>query len=305
MKEISKHNLIVGVLCAVSAQTIFGFSFMFTREAVGVASPLALLGWRFTVAFIAALGCTLTGLLKINLKGKSLRPLILIGLLYPGLYFVGETYGVYFTSASESAVFIACIPVCAVVASTVILKDRPSVRQLSGIFITVAGVIITVVAVSTSASFSAVGYLFLTLAIVTYALYSVQAEKATDYSGDEITFVMVAVGASVFAILAIIDALIKGDVTTLVTLPFMNKKFAIAVLYEGIGCSTLCFLLTNVCISKIGTSRNASFVGISTAVSIMTGILILHEQFNILQFVGVIVIIMGVYIANSITERKS
>lgn len=204
MKEISKHNLTVGVLCALGCQTLFGFTFMLTRESADVASPWALLGWRFTTAFIAALVCVRTGLMKTNLKGKSIKPLIGIALLYPVLYFIGETYGVYHTSASESAVFIACIPVGAVIASSLILKKRPGARQLAGILITVAGVIITVFAVSTSVSFSVIGYMFLTVAVVAYSLYSVQVEKATEYSSSELTFVMLALGALVYSVVAVI-----------------------------------------------------------------------------------------------------
>lgn len=278
---------------------------MLTRESAGVASPWALLGWRFTIAFIAVLICVLMGLMKINLRGKSIKPLIGIALLYPVLYFIGETYGVYFTSASESAVFIACIPVAAVIASSLILKERPSKRQMSGILITVAGVMVTVFAVSTSVSFSAIGYMFLTGAIVFYSLYSVQVEKATEYSSSELTFVMLAAGALVYSVAAVIEAAHNGDMATLVTLPFNHADFAFTVLYEGVGCSMLAFFLTNITIAKIGASRNASFAGISTAISIMTGILILHEEFNSLQFVGVVVIIAGVYIANSTREKSA
>lgn len=304
MKNISKHNLIVGVLCALGCQAIFGFSFMLTRGTAGVASPWALLGWRFTIAFVAALIGVLTGLMKINLKGKSIKPLIGIALLYPVLYFIGETYGVYFTSASESAVLIACIPIAAVIASSLILKESPSKRQLSGIFITVAGVMVTVFAVSTSVSFSAIGYMCLTAAIVLYSLYSVQVERLTEYSSSELTFVMLAAGSLIYGVAAVIEATHNGDLGALVTLPFNHTGFAFTVLYEGVGCSLLAFFLTNITIGKIGASRNASFAGISTAISIMTGILILHEQFNTLQFIGVVVIIVGVYIANSISRRQ-
>ncbi|MBQ0040808.1 MAG: DMT family transporter [Clostridiales bacterium] len=277
---------------------------MLTRGSADVASPWALLGWRFTIAFVAALVCVLTGLMKIDLKGKSIKPLIGIALLYPVLYFIGETYGVYLTSASESAVLIACIPIGAVIASSLILKEKPGTRQLSGIITTVAGVMITVFAVSASVSFSVIGYMCLLGAIVFYSLYSVQVEKATEYSSAELTFVMLAAGALAYGTAAVIEAAHNGDLTGLVTLPLVHHDFAFTVIYEGVGCSMLAFFLTNITISKIGASRNASFSGISTAISIMTGILILHEQFNALQFVGVVVIIVGVYIANSMAERN-
>lgn len=73
----------------------------------------------------------------------------------------------------------------------------------------------------------------------------------------------------------------------------------IAILYQGIGCSVIAFFLSNIAISKIGVNRTASFIGISTVVSIVAGALILKENFSVYQLIGAIVIIMGVYVANA------
>ena len=73
----------------------------------------------------------------------------------------------------------------------------------------------------------------------------------------------------------------------------------IAILYQGIGCSVIAFFLSNIAISKIGVNRTASFIGISTVVSIVAGALILKENFSVYQLIGTIVIIMGVYVANA------
>ncbi len=81
---------------------------------------------------------------------------------------------------------------------------------------TLAGVMLTIFAVGASSGLSIVGYVFLLMAVVSYALYSVFVEKATAYTETEITLIM---------------------------LPFKENSFAIAVLYQGIGCSILAFFL--------------------------------------------------------------
>jgi drug/metabolite transporter (DMT)-like permease len=55
---------------------------------------------------------------KVDLKGKPLRPLLQGALFSPCLYSVGETAGISHTTASESGVFLACIPIASLVAST-------------------------------------------------------------------------------------------------------------------------------------------------------------------------------------------
>lgn len=298
----SEKNALAGCLCALGCEILFGFSYLFTKDATDSASVFALLGWRFLIAFIVISICAATGVMKIELNGKSLKPLLLTALLSPVLYFIGETFGISMTTASESGVFLACIPVASVAASTIILKKKPALFQIVGITVTLAGVLVTVFAVGASTSFSIAGYAMLSIAVIVYALYSVCVEKASGYSGAEVTYVMLAAGAAVFTIAAVIEALTKGTISSLAALPFTDKGFLIAVLYQGIGCSVLAFFMSNVAISKIGVNRTSSFVGVSTVVSIIAGVLILRERFSLLQISGAATIICGVYIAN--VKRK-
>lgn len=71
-----------------------------------------------------------------------------------------------------------------------------------------------------------------------------------------------------------------------------------AVLYQGIACSVLAFFLSNYAISQLGVNRTASFIGVSTAVAILSGLILLGETFSISQFLGVVLIMLGVYISN-------
>lgn len=288
----------VGILCAISCETLYGLSYIFTKQATACASELALLGWRFFLAALIMSLCVLLGFIKVNLKGKPLKPLLLVALCSPCSYFIAETVGISHTTASESGVFLACIPVASLTASTLILKERPYKMQLVGILITLAGVLITVFAVSSSSSLSIPGYAFLLVAVISYALYSVFVDKAAAYTGAEITYVMLLSGAVLFVLLAVAKAGLQGTLSELVRLPFQEPSFLIAILYQGIGCSVLAFFLSNLAISKIGVNRTSSFIGIATVVSILAGALLLRESFTGFQIVGAVIIIAGVYVAN-------
>ena len=290
---------LVGCLCALGCEVLFGFSYLFTKDATNSASVFALLGWRFVVAAVAMGICVAAGLMKINLRKKRLKPLLLVALLSPVIYFVGETFGISLTTASESGAFLACIPVVSVIASTLILKEKPTRAQVCGILVTLFGVLVTVFAVGITTSFSVAGYAMLTLAVVSYALYSVFVEKATDYSGSEITFVMLMTGAVVFSLLAFGEAVVRGTLSELLRLPFTNRGFLIAVLYQGVGCSVIAFFLSNVAIGAIGVNRTSSFIGVATVVSIIAGVLLLRERFSVPQLIGAMIIVGGVYIANT------
>lgn len=299
MEKKDRRDVLLGCLCALGCETLFGLSYIFTKQATSHVSALALLGWRFLIAILVMSLCAITGIIKVNLKGKKLKPLLTVALFSPSIYFIGETVGISYTTASESGSFLACIPVVSLLASTLILREKPAKKQVAGILVTLAGVFVTVFAVGAATSFSVLGYVMLTVAVISYALYSVFVEKASYYTGAEVTYVMLISGAIIFGILAVMEAIVGGTVNTLIKLPFADKGFLVAILYQGIGCSVLAFFMSNVAIAKIGVNRTSSFIGVATVVSIIAGILVLKEHFSIVQMVGAIMIIAGVYIANT------
>lgn len=303
MTTRKSNHFMLGSLAALGCETLYGLSYLFTKQATNVASPTALLGWRFLLALVVMSALIVTGVIHVNFTGKKLRPLLLVAIFDPILYFIGETFGISHTTASESGVFLACIPVAALIASALILRKYPTRQQVLGIAITLIGVIVTVLAAGASASLSVIGYAFLTLAVITYALYSVYVEKASAYTGIEITYIMLAAGAIVFVSMALIEAIMHGNLQTLITLPIHHSSFTVAVLYQSIGSSVLALFLSNYAIAQIGVNKTASFIGVSTVVSIIAGVLILGEAFSVAQLIGAGVIIIGVYTANGSFHR--
>ena len=297
-----KNKVVLGMLCAIGAETIYGTSYVFTKTATENASALTLLGWRFLVAFVIMTLLVLCGIIKLDYRGKNINKLIKIAIMFPGIYYVGETFGINLTTASESGTILACIPVMAVVASTIILKEKPYRMQLIGIGITLIGVIITVLAVSISLSFSVMGYFLLIVGVISYALYCVFVDEAPEFTGAEITYFMIAMGCIIYTQLAVIDGITSGTMGELITAPFHDTALLQAVLFQGIVCSIAAFFLSNMAIAKIGVNKTASFVGISTVVSIQEGIFILGEPFTLLQTIGAVIIVAGVIIANR--EKK-
>ena len=136
-----KKDLIVGSLCALGCETLFGLSYIFTKQVTNLVSPFVLMGWRFFIAFIVMSIFIVFFRIKINLKNKTLKKVFLIALCSPVVYFIGETMGISLTTASESGAILACIPVVSLVAFTFILCEKPTKKQVIGILVTLIGVI--------------------------------------------------------------------------------------------------------------------------------------------------------------------
>jgi len=129
----SKSSSGLPIFAGIGLAMIWGFSFLFTKETLDHTFPLQLLGFRFGAAALLLTILKLTGLVRINLKGKPISSLLLLAFFQPGLYFIGETWGVKWTSASEAGMVIALVPV-AIATMASILNLITIVSVFSGVF---------------------------------------------------------------------------------------------------------------------------------------------------------------------------
>lgn len=296
--ELMRNKIVLGCLAAATCELLFGLSFLFTKVATAHASELHLVAWRFIIAFIPMGLFHLLNKNRFHFKGKDLRPLVPIAVLNPILYFICETVGIRLTTASESGAFLACIPVVALILSSLILKEWPSRSQVAGVMTTLLGIIISVFTAGISTQFSPLGYLILTAAVIAYSLYCVYVEKASDFSSLEITYVMLLSGALCFGLFALTSSSLSGEAGTFLTLPVTKPIFGVTILYQGLGCSLIGYLLSNYALATLGVNRTASFIGLSTIISVLAGIVLLKEPFSPLQVLAAIFVLAGIYIAN-------
>ena len=140
-----KNKTLIATFAALGAQVIFGFSFMFTKIALGYASPLTVIADRYIGAF---LGLSLVMLVKRQKMktGKNLWKLVVMSVFQPVLYFIFESYGIEMSTSSFSAVMISLIPVVAMLSGIFVLKEIPSPLQYVFTALSVGGVVVMTLA---------------------------------------------------------------------------------------------------------------------------------------------------------------
>ncbi len=303
MNAQSKTKL--GILAEIGACLLFGGSFLFTSVAMEQASAFTMLAWRFFVALILLSILALAGVIKLSLRGKDYKPLFLMALCEPILYFIGESNGILLTTTAESGTIIACIPLATLIFARFLLKERPNRAQWIGISISVFGVILVGLAKGLNASFNIKGYAFLLLAVCGSSLFTIFARKATDFSTAEKTFAMAVLGFIVFGGMALLEHGRAGTLKTLVALPFTSPSFFWSIIYLSLGCQVLAFLFNHYAITAIGPIQANTYIGLVTVVSILLGVVVLHESFALLQGLGSLLVLAGVYIANLTIMRPA
>ncbi len=109
-------------LATTVCHVFWGFSFLASRKALDLAPVFVLLSHRFLLAFLAMSLLLLTPLVSLQLRGKRILPLLLLGLAEPVVYFLGEQYGLLHSNTIFSGVMIAMIPLASTLAAAPFLK---------------------------------------------------------------------------------------------------------------------------------------------------------------------------------------
>ena len=300
---ILSKNKTVGMICALLANLIFGFSFIFSKTALQIAHPLVILSVRFAVAFLTLNLLLLTKKFKINLKGKSKTKLIMMSIAQPLLYFIFELYGLSLVSSALSGVIIALVPVAVMLLAAVFLKEKSTLLQKLCTILSIAAIsAISVISNNGKKSYF-LGIILLVLAVLSAAVFNILSRsESKKFTAFERTYIMFLCGALGFNLIAV--CVLKGQYFTQICTAFQSINFIISIIYLAVISSVLAFLLYNFSTSKIPAVQSSSFSNIITVVTVIAGVLILKESFNIWQFLLCGIIILGVFGVNTFTPKK-
>ena len=150
--------------------------------------------------------------------------------------------------------------------------EIPTKMQITGITLSVFGVIVMVISRGFESSFDAIGYIFLVLSVISYGFFAVFSKELDEFTSIEKTYVMMFLAAVVFFPLGLAESVASGNVQEFFRLPFREWKLTGALLYLSLGCSVVAFLMTNESIRCIGVAKNAVFAPVSTVVTIFGGV---------------------------------
>ena len=290
---MTKSKPKLAILAAFGVYTIWGFTFMASKVAQGYVTPFILLAYRFDVAALVLAIPFVVGLKKLNLRGRNIKALLLLGLMEPCIYFIGEQYGIRLTNSAFSGVMIAVIPIVTLIMAAVFLKDRPTTPQWIFSLLSIAGIIVITLAENGGGELSVIGVLCLVLAVVAGSVYSVISRGISDeFSVYERTYIMQIMGAVFYSTLALIEQ--GGDVAAIIA-PAANLDFVLAALYLSIGASVLGYTLFNYAVSNAPMANVMSLCNLTTVISIIAGIVILGEPFSIVSIIAMLAVLVGIW----------
>ncbi|HHY10264.1 MAG TPA: DMT family transporter, partial [Firmicutes bacterium] len=182
-------------LAAAGSAIIFGFSFLFTKNALANLAVLQLLGLRFLLAAVFLALLRLLQIIKVEITAAKIKGLLLVAIFQPVLYFCFETVGVNLTAASLAGVIISLIPMVVALLAVIFLKEELSFLQWLSVLASVGGVVLVTLPSLKSGSGQLAGILALLGAVLCGALFNIYSKRASAVSSPvEVTYFMVWVG---------------------------------------------------------------------------------------------------------------
>ena len=281
------------IAAAIGTQVFWGLSFLASSIGQGVSSPFVLMSYRFDIALTALTIPVLLGRQKLSLRGKNIKPLLLLGSMEPCLYFIGEQYGLKYSSSAFSGIMIAVIPIVTIIMAAIFLKERPSRKQWFFSALSIAGIVIITLAENSGGTITLKGFALLCIAVVTGSAYSVvSCGLSAKFSVFERTYFMQMMGAVFFTTLALAE---NGGSVAAVLAPAADMRFLLAALYLALGASVAGYSLFNYAVSHAPMANVIIFQNLTTIISVAAGIFVLGEHLSAVSFAAMAIVLVGIW----------
>lgn len=277
------------------------------KQALLLVSPLTLIVLRFSLAVILML---IIGLIFRNnpiiglqrVERQHLPLFLLGGLLQPFLYFIFETYTYQsFTSPTIAEALLSTQPILAPLFAFVLLREQVTRYNIIGILISTAGMLLLLL--TGTANFALGNPWGVLLAILTVSCsvgYSVVLRRIpTHYSSLTIVFYVQTISLILFYLLWGGGQLIHPTpIFNIDDLCLQNTaKPILSIVYLALFASVAAFILFCFTVRYIGVTRANIFNNVRPVFTAILMLIIFSEQLPISKWIGIVVIIIGLFIS--------
>lgn len=295
---MEKHNT-VGHLSALLTIVVWGTTFISTKILLVDFQPIEILFFRFVMGLLALL-IVYPKRLKGTTKKQELT-FIAAGLCGICMYYLLENIALTYTMASNVGVIISVAPFFTAILTHLFLKDEEKLH--ANFFIGFAVAMVGIFLISFNGAkleLNPVGDLLALLAAFIWACYSVLTRKISSYG-----YPTVLTTRRVFAygLLFMLPCLFLFNVSWDLT-RFADPVYLLNIIYLGLGASALCFVTWNFAVRALGAVKTSIYIYMVPVITVVTSILILHEQITTMAVAGTALTLAGLFLSENKLLRK-
>lgn len=276
----------------LAAMLFWGFSFIWSSVLLRSYSPVTVIFARLIISalFLFALAW-LTGR-PVRIERHDRLLLLLSALFNPFLYFLGENYGLKFSSPTIAAVIVATIPVFSPVVGFLAFRERLTALNLAGIGISFGGVLMILLGPDLSLAADPVGVVCLFGAVAAALAYSATLRKLTDRYAP-LTLVA---WQNLIGIFLFMPLFLAFDLPEAFSVP-LTTEILTALLFLSVLASSLAFVFFAQSVKLLGMSKSNIFSNLIPVFTATFSFFLLGEPFTLKKLAGMILVIGGVYLS--------
>jgi drug/metabolite transporter (DMT)-like permease len=293
-----KKNNLIAYLSVTLAMIFWSYTFIWYKVVYEFYNPITVVFFRLIISsvFLFALMAPLKKLQKIQ-KG-DLKYFFLVSIFNPFLYFIGESYGIKFASATVAAVIIATIPLFTSFTSAYFLNEKITKMNIAGVFFSIIGVAFVIFNNGEAIDASTFGISMLCFAVAAAIGYTLILKKLTSkYNSITVVTYHNFIGVFLFAPLFFII-----DFPDFIKTGFSAEAW-VPLLELAIFGSSFAFIFFTFSIQKIGVGKANAFTNLIPVFTAIIAYFVIDEMLNINKMTGIALVIAGLFLSQVRTSK--
>ncbi|MFC0271811.1 DMT family transporter [Metabacillus herbersteinensis] len=212
-------------------------------------------------------------------------------------YFI--SVGLTMTTGSNAGLILGTGPMLTAIFGSLLLRMIPSVMQWLGFIFGLAGVTLTVIAGSGSATMISLGDLFVFISVIVQVLSFLVISKASKTLDPRLlTGYMFLIGSLFLFVISIIQ-----EPKELRAFQSVTPMFWIAFFTSGMFATAIGHMLYNFAVGKVGPAKSAIFINLNTLFALLGSVVMLGEEVTIVHLIGLVLIVSSVLLGSGAVEE--
>lgn len=276
----------------ILAMIFWGFSFVTFKIANESFRPITIVFFRLFVSIFFLFGFALLFKRLNKIKRKDQKWFLLMALVEPFFYFLGEAYGLTMVTATIGAVIISTIPLIVPFGAYYLYKEKLTPMNYLGLVISFGGVLLVVLNKSGGLAANPLGILLMFVAVLSAVSYTLVVKRlADDYTPITITAYQSFYGLLMFIPLFLIFEIPHLDYSQ------VSTSSLLAVVYLGVFGSGICFVFMTIGIRELGAAKSNIFANLIPVVTAILSFFLLKEAMPLLKILGIFIVILGLLLS--------
>ena len=291
----------VKIYVAVVLSMIFwSFSFIWFKVANKTFHPITIVFIRLLFSTILMTIFLVVTKNYMKIKKSDRKLFLMLALFEPFFYFLGESFGLTYVSATVCSVLIATIPVFATIGAWLIFKEKLKAINYAGIILSFMGVLVFILNTDGSLSFNIKGLLLLTLAVLSAVGYNLTLSHLIEtYTPVYIVNVQNLIGATLFLPLFLIF-----DFKHFISTPFTFNMFK-PIIELSIFASCGAFILFAYSVKNMGITKANVFSNCIPVFTAFFSFILMGDKLTVQNIAGMAIVIAGLFMSQMNSSNKS